>query len=104
MFFCLFVSLAVSGMNCKNKFNFTLLYLNVKFEKGLRRLLSWDFPGSPVIKKPPANARHMGSIPGWERFHMLGATKPVHHNYSAYKRLATTRGATAMRSPHTTKE
>ena len=24
------------------------------------------FPGS-VVKNPPANARHMGSIPGWER-------------------------------------
>ena len=29
-----------------------------------------DFPGGPVVKNLPANARDMGSIPGLERFHM----------------------------------
>ena len=24
----------------------------------------WDFPGGPVVKNPPCNARDMGSIPG----------------------------------------
>ena len=24
----------------------------------------WDFPGGPVVKKPPSNARDAGSIPG----------------------------------------
>ena len=24
-----------------------------------------DFPGGPVVKNPPYNARDMGSIPGW---------------------------------------
>ena len=37
------------------------------------------FPGSPVVKNPPANAGDMDSIPGSERFHR--ATKPMHHNY-----------------------
>ena len=23
-----------------------------------------DFPGSPVVKNPPANSRDMGSVPG----------------------------------------
>ena len=31
----------------------------------------WDFPGGPVVKNPPANARDMGSIPGERRFHKL---------------------------------
>ena len=30
-----------------------------------------DFPGGTVGKNPPANARHMGSIPGPGRFQML---------------------------------
>ena len=25
---------------------------------------SWDFPGGPVVKNPPFNARHVGSVPG----------------------------------------
>ena len=29
-----------------------------------------DFPGGPVVKNLPANARDMGSIPGLEIFHM----------------------------------
>ena len=30
-----------------------------------------DFPGSPVVKNPPASARDIGSIPGSGRSHML---------------------------------
>ena len=30
-----------------------------------------DFPGGPVVKNLPVNARDMGSIPGLGRFHML---------------------------------
>ena len=30
-----------------------------------------DFPGSPVIRNPPANTGDTGSIPGLGRFHML---------------------------------
>ena len=29
-----------------------------------------DVPGGPMVKKPPANAGDMGSIPGPGRFHM----------------------------------
>ena len=25
----------------------------------------WDFPGGPVVKTSPSNAKNMGSIPGW---------------------------------------
>ena len=28
-----------------------------------------DFPGGPVVKNPPANARDTGLIPGLRRFH-----------------------------------
>ena len=27
--------------------------------------MSWDFPGGPVVKNLPSNARDTGSIPGW---------------------------------------
>ena len=40
-----------------------------------------NFPGGAVVKNPPANAGDTGSRPGPRRFHMHGATKPVHHNY-----------------------
>ena len=30
-----------------------------------------DFPGGPVVKNLPVNARDMGSIPAPGRFHML---------------------------------
>ena len=29
-----------------------------------------DFPGGTVVKNPPANAGHTGSIPGPGRYHM----------------------------------
>ena len=36
----------------------------------LKKKEIWDFPGGTVIKNPPANAGHMGSIPGPGRYHM----------------------------------
>ena len=35
------------------------------------KIFNLEFPGDPVVKNPPANARNMGSIPGPGRFHML---------------------------------
>ena len=32
----------------------------------------WDFPGGPVVKSLPTNARDTDAIPGPERFHMQG--------------------------------
>ena len=40
-----------------------------------------DFPGGPVVKNPPANAGHTGSIPGPGRSHIPWSNKPVRHNY-----------------------
>ena len=34
------------------------------------QMLYSDFPGSPMVKNPPANAEDMGFIPGSGRFHM----------------------------------
>ena len=36
-----------------------------------------DFPGGPVVKNPPANARNVGLIPGLGRFHMPRKAKPT---------------------------
>ena len=43
--------------------------------------LSRDFPGGPVAENLPAIAGDIGLIPGPGKSHMLGATKPVGHNY-----------------------
>ena len=32
---------------------------------------TWDFPGGPMVKNPPANAGDTGSVPDQGRFHML---------------------------------
>ena len=51
--------------------------MNVSISHSLLQIKETDFPGSPVVKNPPANAGDMGSIPGG-RFHTFrGATKPV---------------------------
>ena len=42
-----------------------------------------DLPGGPVVKNPPANARDTSSIPGPGKSHIVGATKPMRHNYRA---------------------
>ena len=43
----------------------------IKFANGIRvanqlilKQRDWVFPGGPVVKKPPCNARGMGSTPG----------------------------------------
>ena len=41
--------------------------------KVLKKTNGWDFPGSTVVKNPPANARDTGSILGLGRSHMLGS-------------------------------
>ena len=38
------------------------------------------FPGSPVVKNPPANAGDTGLIPGLRRSH-VPQSKPLHLNY-----------------------
>ena len=53
------------------------------------KIKSWDFPGGPVVKNPPCNARDAGLIPSWGT-KILHATKqlsrcpiptePTHHN------------------------
>ena len=40
-----------------------------------------DTSGGPVVKKLPANAGDIGSIPGLERSHNRRTSKPMHHNY-----------------------
>ena len=42
-----------------------------------------DFPGGPVVKKPPANVGDTGSISGQQDFTGHGATKPMRHIYWA---------------------
>ena len=42
-----------------------------------------SFPGSSVVKKPPANAGDMGLIPDPGRSQEDGTTKPMCHNYWA---------------------
>ena len=42
-----------------------------------------DFPGGLVVEKPPAGARHTGSVPGLGRSHVLQETKPARRNYRA---------------------
>ena len=36
----------------------------------MRQLKTGGFPGIPVVKNPPCNARHTGSILGLGRSHM----------------------------------
>ena len=38
--------------------------------KHLLKITSWDLPGGPVVKNPPANAGATGWIPGLGRFRM----------------------------------
>ena len=49
--------------------------LNHSLPRNLKKTWLWDFPGGPVVKNPPANARYVGSIPGPGRSHMLRASQ-----------------------------
>ena len=44
---------------------------NTEALKKKKKALSWGFPGSSVVKTPPANAGDTHSIPGPGRSHML---------------------------------
>ena len=46
-----------------------------------KRIILEGFPGGTVDRNLPASVRDTGLIPGPGRFHMLQATKPVHHYY-----------------------
>ena len=46
---------------------FHLIYYTYR---SIRNMLLQDFPGDPVVKKPPADAAERGSIPGQGRLHM----------------------------------
>ena len=43
---------------------------------GLKKMQTRDFPGDPVVKSSPSNARRVGSIPGQEDHTCLTASKP----------------------------
>ena len=43
---------------------------NIFHANGNQKKDEGDFPGGAVVKNPPANAGHMGSIPGPGRSHM----------------------------------
>ena len=48
-----------------------------------KKTQNWAFPGGPLVKNPPSNARNAGLIPGQGTKTLQGA-KPVHHNYWAH--------------------
>ena len=50
----------------KIKFNKNKYFLQLDIFK----INSWDFPGDPVVKNPPANEGDTGSITGPGRSHM----------------------------------
>ena len=52
----------------QNKVSFTVCKLKIK--KVLSKQQYQDFPGSTVVKNPPANAGDTGLIPGLGRSHM----------------------------------
>ena len=43
-----------------------------------------DFPGGPVVKKLPTNARYTSLIPAPGRFHMLQSNYAWAHSYWAH--------------------
>ena len=48
-----------------------LIYVPGSEMKSNLKLLEEGFPGAPVVKNPPCNARDTGSIPDLGRSHML---------------------------------
>ena len=73
-------------------------------------LFKRKFPGSPVVKNPPANAGDKASIPGPGRSLMLLSDMPVCHNYwsphtlqpiSATREATTEKSLKGKSSPHT---
>ena len=43
--------------------------------------LQWGFPGGADVKNPPASARDLDLIPGWERFPGEGYGNPLQYSY-----------------------
>ena len=41
----------------------------------------WGFPGSSVVKNPPASAGDAGLIPGWGRARGEGNGNPLQYSY-----------------------
>ena len=52
-----------------------------KLQESLLKRCSLDFPGSPVVESPLANAGAMGSTPDPGRFHVLLGTEPENCSY-----------------------
>ena len=57
------------------------LLTNLYSTKPLFKSETRDFPGSTVVKNPPANAGDTGLSPGPKDPTCRGATNPVCHNY-----------------------
>ena len=56
-----------------------------------KKLMSWHFPGGPVVKSPPCNAGNTDSSPGWGTMiphatEQLSphALEPAHQNWRFY--------------------
>ena len=62
-------------MNSETLVKRQLSTTNIKSKK---ELLGKDFPGGPVVKSLPSNARDAGSIPGWGTTipHAMGQLSP----------------------------
>ena len=56
-------------------------------EKQVKKCLSGNFPGGPVVKNPPSSSRVAGLIPGGGTKipHTKGLTRPTHHSYQAQR-------------------
>ena len=71
----------------------------------VRKVITVDFPGGPVVKSPPDNAGDTGSIPGLGRFQdpCQGVPKPVCPNYwaRALESILCNRRSHCRRSPRT---
>ena len=46
-------------------FSYVLGSCSKDYNMYLTKIYFRDFPGGPMVKNPPSNARDAGSIPGW---------------------------------------
>ena len=44
----------------------TVFVVVLMVKSDFEKYITWDFPGSPVVKNPPSNAEDVGLIPGQE--------------------------------------
>ena len=56
--------------NTSTEFNQARSRVSINSQE-MNKSISQGFPGDPVVKNPPCNARDPGSTPGPRRFHML---------------------------------